>query len=114
MKKTVSLLICTVFLFGCGGFEAVELAEDTDDARKAFLEDRMEKWLGLFNYATLPFYWGTFEPEEGHPRTDAVMAGAKWLRARGVTLKGHPLCWHTVCADWLLKYDDAQIMQRQP
>ena len=29
------------FLFGCGGFEAVELAEDTDDARKAFLEDRM-------------------------------------------------------------------------
>ena len=101
------------FLFGCGGFEAVELAEDTDDARKAFLEDRMEKWLGLFNYATLPFYWGTFEPEEGHPRTDAVMAGAKWLRARGVTLKGHPLCWHTVCADWLLKYDDAQIMQRQ-
>ena len=101
------------FLFGCGGFEAIELAGGADESRRAFLQDRMDKWLGLFNYATLPFYWGRFEPEEGHPHTDEVMAGAKWLRDRGVTLKGHPLCWHTVCADWLLKYTDDEIMKRQ-
>ena len=38
---------------------------------------------------------------------------ARWLRERGVTLKGHPLCWHTVCADWLLQYDNAEILRRQ-
>ena len=35
------------------------------------------------------------------------------LNARGVTLKGHPLCWHTVCADWLLSYDDKTIFEKQ-
>ena len=101
------------FLFGCGGFETVELCECRDEARRAFLEDRLEKWLGLFNFATLPFYWGGFEPVEGRPRTEAVMAGANWLRERGVTVKGHPLCWHTSCANWLLKYGDEEILERQ-
>ena len=101
------------FLFGCGGFEAIELTQCTDPARRAFLEDRMEKWLGLFNYATLPFYWGRYEPEEGRTMQAATMDGARWLRDRGVTLKGHPLCWHTACADWLLKYDDQAIFDRQ-
>ena len=101
------------FLFGCGGFEALELTACPDETRRAFLENRLQKWLDLFHYATLPFYWGRFEPEEGQPDTEHVMAGAKWLKARGVTLKGHPLCWHTVCADWLLKYSDEEIMKRQ-
>ncbi len=30
-----------------------------------------------------------------------------------MSLKGHPLCWHTVCADWLLKYNDDEILGRQ-
>ena len=101
------------FLFGCGGFEAIELTQCRDKARHAFLEDRMQKWLGLFNYATLPFYWGRYEPEEGRTMAGPTMDGAKWLRQRGVTLKGHPLCWHTVCADWLLKYSNEEIMKRQ-
>ena len=101
------------FLFGCGGFEAVELMGQPDAARRAFILERMDKWLGVFNYATLPFYWGRFEPEEGRTMTGPTLAGAKWLRERGVTVKGHPLCWHTVCADWLLKYTDAEIMKRQ-
>lgn len=37
----------------------------------------------------------------------------EFLTARGVTLKGHPLCWHTVCADWLLSYDDKTIFEKQ-
>ena len=28
-------------------------------------------------------------------------------------MKGHPLCWHTVCADWLMKYDNRTIMEKQ-
>ena len=29
-----------------------------------------DSWLEIFNYGTLPFYWGTYEPEEGKPDRD--------------------------------------------
>ena len=102
------------FLFGCGAFDAVALPLIRDEAKKAFIEERLKKWLRLFNYGTLPFYWGRYEPEEGGPTAEAAtMAGARWLRARGVTLKGHPLCWHTVCAPWLMQYSNEEILRRQ-
>ena len=101
------------FLFGCGAFDAVAMMKTPDEERKAFLLERMNKWLGLFNYGTLPFYWGRYEPEEGRTAYDETMAGARWLRERGVTLKGHPLCWHTACAPWLLKYSNEEILRRQ-
>ena len=44
------------FLFGCGAFDAVALMKTQDEKRKAFLQERMQKWLALFNYGTLPFY----------------------------------------------------------
>ena len=53
------------FLFGCGAFDAVELMKTQDAKEKAFLQERMGKWLSLFNYGTLPFYWGRYEPVEG-------------------------------------------------
>ena len=76
------------FLFGCGAFETLpythgqsvhngtgtplpvgpdgkQFTEEELKAAQARLEDRMNKWLGLFNYGTLPFYWGGYEPEEG-------------------------------------------------
>ena len=53
------------FLFGCGAFDAVELMKTEDPEKQAFLRERMEKWLALFNYGTLPFYWGRYEPAEG-------------------------------------------------
>ena len=102
------------FLFGFGAFDAMEIAaEGTDPHRRAVLEDRLNKMLDLFNYGTLPFYWGRFEKEEGKPETDAVMKGAEWLMARGVKTKGHPLCWHTVCAPWLMQYDNKAILEKQ-
>ena len=101
------------FLFGCGGFEALALLAETDEAKRAFIQDRLDKWLDLFNYATLPFYWGRFEPVEGQPMTAPTLAAARWFRERGVTLKGHPLCWHTVCADWLMQYPDEVILDKQ-
>ena len=41
------------------------------------------------------------------------MAAAKWLRERGVQVKGHPLCWHTACANWLMQYSNDEILRRQ-
>ena len=101
------------FLFGCGAFDAVELMRTQDEARKAFIQERLNKWLKLFNYGTLPFYWGRYEPVEGKTAYQETMAAAQWLRSQGVQLKGHPLCWHTVCADWLLQYSNEEILQRQ-
>ncbi len=101
------------FLFGCGAFDAVDMMKTQDEGKKAFLLERMEKWLGLFNYGTLPFYWGRYEPEEGKTAYPETIQGAKWLREKGVQVKGHPLCWHTACAPWLLKYSNEEILRRQ-
>ena len=101
------------FLFGCGAFDAVELMKTRDREKCAFLLERMEKWLALFNYGTLPFYWGRYEPEEGKTAYRETMAAARWLREKGVQVKGHPLCWHTACAPWLMKYSNGEILRRQ-
>ncbi|MBO4885609.1 MAG: endo-1,4-beta-xylanase [Clostridia bacterium] len=101
------------FLFGCGAFDAVALAQPLDEAGRAFLEARMDKWLGLFNYGTLPFYWGRYEPQEGRTAFRETMAAARWLTARGARVKGHPLCWHTACAPWLMAWPDEEILRRQ-
>jgi GH35 family endo-1,4-beta-xylanase len=103
------------FLFGAGMFDAVEYAsgEMKDAADREKFEKMFEKWSALMNNATLPFYWGGFEAEEGKPRNEQVMAGAKFLKERGVTLKGHPLCWHTSCANWLMNYSNEEIIRKQ-
>ena len=65
------------------------------------VEGAYERWLALFDTVTLPFYWSRFEPDRGRPDTARLMAAARWFRERGVPAKGHPLCWHTLCAPWL-------------
>ena len=101
------------FLFGCGAFDAVELMKTEDAEKRAFLQERMDKWLKLFNYGTLPFYWGRYEPVEGQTAYTETMAAAKWLREKGVQVKGHPLCWHTACANWLMQFSNEEILRRQ-
>ncbi|HKM34510.1 MAG TPA: endo-1,4-beta-xylanase [Lachnospiraceae bacterium] len=101
------------FLFGCGAFDVLINSNLPKGEENAQVEDRVNKWLALFNYGTLPFYWGGFEREEGKPETASRMNAAKFLQSHQVTVKGHPLCWHTVCADWLLKYDNETILKKQ-
>ena len=102
------------FLFGCGAFDAVPLANHAlSGDEKLEMEDRFQKWLALFNAGTLPFYWGRFEPEEGNPQTTELKNTARWLKDRGVTVKGHPLCWHTATAPWLLEKSNQDILKSQ-
>lgn len=112
------------FMFGCGAFDSLSVtAKETPEnkefynkfilPKKPFFEDRMNKWLQVFNYGTIPFYWGGFEPKEGNPQTESRMNAAKYLKENGVRVKGHPLCWHTACADWLMDYDNKTILQKQ-
>lgn len=114
------------FLFGCGAFETLPyvngltvhngtgaVTKKGQGMSHEVLEDRMNKWLELFNYGTLPFYWGGFEPEEGKPNTEQLMAAAKFLKSKDVRVKGHPLCWHTGCVNWLMDYDNTTILEKQ-
>jgi len=109
------------FLFGTGGFDAIALMSDIPDAApiaapqaapKAFLQERLDKLFSIMNYATLPFYLGRYEPSEGSPDEARTKKAAEYFCSRGVKLKGHPLVWHTVCADWLMKYSNKEILEK--
>ena len=97
------------FLFGCGAFDFIPYVKDGDEEHKEIVES----WQKIFNYGTLPFYWGRYEPVEGEPDRDSLMKTAEYMKSKGITVKGHPLCWHTVCADWLMKYDNETILRKQ-
>ena len=82
------------FLFGCIGFDLIPLAngevgrQDGADPPDAQGEDFAAKWLELFNFATLPFYWGDFEPVRGRPDTERLLAAARWFVDRGSWSRG--------------------------
>ena len=106
------------FLFGVGGFDAVELMGGNPDGtpisaqRQTFLKDRLDKIFSVMNYTTLPFYLGRYEPSEGRPDEKRTLAAAEYYRQRGIQMKGHPLVWHTVCADWLMQYTNREILRK--
>jgi endo-1,4-beta-xylanase len=83
------------FLFGCNAFGVKP--QDTSETQKAY----QDRFAALLNYATLPFYWGNYERQEGNPGADRVRAMAEWCRTRDIRTKGHPLCWHMVEPKWL-------------
>ncbi len=101
------------FGFGNIGFDFLGLANGEPDAIGT--EGLAELYTDVFNTATLPFYWGRFEPERGAPDTARMQRTARWFRERGIALKGHPLVWHTVQPDWLLDLpvDEIERLQRE-
>lgn len=112
------------FLFGCIGFDFVDHAGGGDgpgtassffgaSAPAELVPDLADAWFELFEVATLPFYWGEFEPVRGHPGTDRLRATAQWFADRGATVKGHPLTWHTAAPDWLLGLSTEEVVEAQ-
>jgi endo-1,4-beta-xylanase len=103
------------FIFGANwGNSAIALANDALAGRELVsAESRNARFLEVFNQVTLPFYWATFELERGAPKTEMIMKTALWYSKRGVACKGHPLCWHTLTAPWLLGMDDDSILKEQ-
>ncbi|MCL2516376.1 MAG: endo-1,4-beta-xylanase [Microbacteriaceae bacterium] len=100
------------FGFGNIGFDFIGYANGAGREGDAELA---EAYTELFNWATLPFYWGRFEPERGRPDTARLRKTAEWFRSQGVALKGHPLVWHTVQPPWLLglPLDEVERLQRE-
>ncbi len=91
------------FLFGCNFFNLNPT--DTSPAQKAYEGE----FAALFNYATLPFYWGAFENTQGKPDYARLQTMAQWCVAHGIAPKGHPLVWHQVWPGWAPKDPDAAI-----
>ena len=96
------------FLFGCNAFVLGQLqgAEMNQRYENAFVK--------LFNFATVPFYWGGTEPARGELRYQEQGSRDIWRRPppdrflpwasqHGITLKGHPLLWHAHNPAWLPK-----------
>jgi endo-1,4-beta-xylanase len=103
------------FLFGSTwGQSTIALVNnELSGKEKEQAELRNEHFLDLFNQVTLPFYWARFEPRRGQPQTQRILNVARWYKDHGCTVKGHPLCWHTLTANWLLSMSNQEILQAQ-
>jgi endo-1,4-beta-xylanase len=103
------------FLFGSTwGDSTIALANgELSGKEKELAELRNKRFLNLFNQVTLPFYWARFEPQRGQPQTQRLLNTARWYMDHNCLVKGHPLCWHTLTADWLLGLSNPEILQAQ-
>ncbi len=102
------------FKFGCNIFFLPALLDPrTPPGRREQIQRMWESWSALFNFGTLPFYQGQYEPKEGVTREESLLRTAKFLDEHGVSMKGHPLCWHTVSAKWLLDKTDDEVLTNQ-
>jgi endo-1,4-beta-xylanase len=92
------------FLFGCNGFMVGRVGNPELEAAYR------ERFAALLNFATLGFYWASYERERGRPDyayTDRVL---EWARGQGIRCKGHPLVWdHRAGAPRWLPADDAEL-----
>ncbi len=83
------------FLFGCNIFLWGRVGPDREER---LYRDRFAE---VFNYATLPFYWPSYQPRSGQPRHEQTELVAGWCREHGIATKGHPLAWNYAEPDWL-------------
>jgi endo-1,4-beta-xylanase len=88
------------FLFGCNAFGHPQAGEAYD---RAFRQ--------LFNFATVPFYWKSFEPTQGKPQFAGTDATTDWLRHNRIAVKGHPLAWFHEAGipDWVRQKPYAEV-----
>lgn len=113
-RKVHARLTKHEFKFGCNIFWAAGMFDPKlPPERREHLQRMWDSWSALFNFGTLPFYQGQYEPKEGVTREAAILKTAKFLDEHGIALKGHPLCWHTVSAKWLMEKSDEEVLENQ-
>jgi len=76
------------FLFGCILFPLTG-----QDLLAGEREQYQQRFLDLFNFGVLPFYWKHYEPSPGKPRWSDMEQTIEWATRNGITIKGHPLVW---------------------
>ncbi|MCX7687774.1 MAG: endo-1,4-beta-xylanase [Fimbriimonadales bacterium] len=90
------------FLFGCNIFPLFDYQGEQHT-------QYANRFRALFNYATLGFYWGAYEPEKGRPQPERNRQSARWCQRNQIQTKGHPLVWHEVYPRWAPNSADEAI-----
>jgi len=72
-----------------------------------------ERFAALLNYATLPFYWGGYEPQPGKTQEAHLDVMAAWCSDNRIIAKGHPLVWHEVFPKWAEAMADPAVLALQ-
>ncbi|MGL4608629.1 MAG: endo-1,4-beta-xylanase [Trueperaceae bacterium] len=88
------------FFFGSNLFRL-----DPDDTSQQ-QGDYQARFKDIFNFGTLPFYWGSFERVQNEPDYERLDKMVQWGQENDITLKGHPLVWQLVYPDWAPKDAD--------
>src|SRR5262249_5410675 len=101
------------FLFGTAAFELATDEGKLTGAEKEAFERRGGVGTGRWDAVTFPLYWARVERGRGKPMTDTLLRNARWCKDHGMLVKGHPLCWHTLTADWLLGMSVPEILEAQ-
>ncbi len=83
------------FLFGCNFFAFGRLENEKDE------QAYRTQFSALMNYATLAFYWPSYEPRKGEPQYEQTEKVARWCKEHGIITKGHPLAWNFMEPRWL-------------
>lgn len=106
------------FLFGCNLFVLDQLQSPELNAKyeRAFTR--------IFNFATIPFYWGDLEPEQGKPRFAEGSAYIwrrpppdrllQWCQANRITAKGHALLYakNMFMPEWTVRDNPEAFMEQ--
>jgi len=94
------------FKLGCNAFRIGNIED------KALQKGYDDRFAALLNYATLPFYWGGYEPEKDRTSEDRLEQMADWCRRHRIAAKGHPLVWHEVFPKWAGALADKEVLER--
>ena len=89
------------FLFGCNIFKFDRCA--TPEHNRIY-KDRFAE---VFNFATLGFYWNSYESVQNRPDQKRWMPVARWCADNNIRAKGHPLLW-TYEPRWLHSKTDKE------
>jgi len=102
------------FIFACGAFFTSPMLDpNVPEELSEHFRGYWESWKELFNLGVLPFYQGRYEPVQGQTQEESTMRAAKFLQENGRKVKGHPLCWHTVDARWLMDMSNEEVLENQ-
>lgn len=94
------------FALGANAFHVAGIDDD------GLLREYRARFRALLDYATLPFYWGAYEPEPDAPDHSRLERFSAWCSEGGITCKGHPLVWHEVFPGWAAALSDAEVIRR--
>jgi len=76
------------FLFGNNFFLSDRCSGSSPDN-----DEQIRRFLDLFNYTTVGFYWCGYENQRGQPNYPSTDHTVAWCLAHGIRMKGHPVLW---------------------